>query len=369
MMDARKIDVAVAGKFHAYQLATEFARLTRLRTLYSAHRSLQPPRQVSTTAFRNRIDLAAWAALSRFIPLGYTGERRADLFDRWLARVLERKPPGILHSWNGNSYQTFRRLKGRGWLLCVERSCPHNRFQFEMLTEEAKALGIPHSQNMRALERAIEELHLADVIVAPSSYSASSYAEPELVKKVRVNPLGGNVTYAERPAKRGGLRVLTVGNNFLRKGTHYLIEAFKLIDDPNAELWIRGEVPHEYRRRILDRRITILPPVLPGGLKEIYQSSDVFVQPSIDEGFGMTVFEALAYGLPLVVTENVGARDLLSPDVAITVPIRDGDAIAKAIECARHLPGPSFDVARKAILEKNTWSACARRMIDHVYTG
>jgi glycosyltransferase involved in cell wall biosynthesis len=128
-------------------------------------------------------------------------------------------------------------------------------------------------------------------------------------------------------------------------------------------------VPDAYRKRIQDPRITVIPPVLPNRLKELYQAADVFVQPSIDEGFGMTVFEALGYGLPLVITENVGARDLLSRDVAVTVPIRDPNAIAAAIEAARHLPGPEFDAARKSIIEKNTWSACAQRMIDGVYAN
>jgi len=306
--------------------------------------------------------------MSRFISLGYTDERKATIFDDWIGATLAKKAPGILHSWNGNSRNTFKKLRGSGWRLCVERSCPHNQFQYELLLEEGKALGVSHMQNMRMLDRAIEELYLADVIITPSSYSASSYKEPELIQKVRVNPLGANVKYQERLSKAAGLRVLMVGNNFLRKGTHYLVEAFKFIDDPKAELWIRGDVPEAYRKRIRDPRITIIPPVLHNRLKKIFQAANVFVQPSIDEGFGMTVLEALGYGLPLVVTENVGARSLLSPEVAVTVPIRDPEAIAIAIEAARHLCGPSFDAARKSILERNTWAACAQRMIDSVYT-
>lgn len=369
MTDVKRIDIAVAGKFHAYYLASEYAALARLGDLYSAHRSKKLPSNVSRKAFHNRVDLAIWERLSRLVPLGCSEGRKAEIFDDWVAACLSRKLPGILHSWNGNSYNTFKKLKGSGWLLCVERSCPHNWFQHELLLEEGKALGVPHVQNMRMLDRAIEELHLADIIVTPSSYSASSYKykEPELIPKVRVNPLGANVKYQEKHSKIAGFKVLMVGNNFLRKGTHYLIEAFKLIVDPKAELWIRGDVPESYRKRIQDPRVKIIPPVLPNRLKKIFQMADVFVQPSIDEGFGMTVLEALGYGLPLVVTENVGARDLLSPDVAITVPVRNPEMIAAAIESARHMNGPGFHVSRKLILEKNTWTACARRMISNVY--
>jgi glycosyltransferase involved in cell wall biosynthesis len=369
MNDVQMIDIAVAGKFHAYHLASEYAALARLRDLYSAHRSINSPNHVSRKAFHNRVDLAIWQQLSRFISLRYTDERKVEIFDDWIAASLAKKTPGILHSWNGNSYKTFKKLKGLGWRLCVERSCPHNQFQYELLLEEGKALGIPHVENMRMLDRAIEELHLADVIIAPSSYSASSYKEPELIQKVRINPLGSNIKYQERQSKTAGFKVLMVGNNFLRKGTHYLVEAFKLIDDPEAELWIRGDVPEAYRKRIQDPRVTIIPPVLPNRLKKIFQAADVFVQPSIDEGFGMTVLEALGYGLPLVITENVGARDVLSPEVAITVPARNPEMTAAAVEVARHLCGPSFDDARRSILEKNTWAACARRMIDEIYAN
>jgi glycosyltransferase involved in cell wall biosynthesis len=363
----RAIDLAVAGKFHAFHLATEFSKLSRLRDLYAAHRQFSPPVGLARSAYHNRIDLAAWAALSRFGPLGYSGERKSAIFDRWLRRSLMRKTPAILHAWNGNSRDTFKALKGTEWLLCVERSCPHNQFQFNLLVEEGNEIGIPHHQDMRALDNAIEELHLADIIVAPSLYSARSYTDPQLIRKVRVNPLGGNVRYMERPNRRNGLRILMVGNSFLRKGTHYLVEAMQYISDPNAELWIRGDVPEKYKRRIKDSRITILPPLLPSRLRSLYMSADVFVQPSVDEGFGMTVLEALGYGLPLVITENVGAADLLNDQVCIKVPIRNSRALADGIEAARLLPKSKFDLAREAIIGTCTWAACANRMLTDVY--
>lgn len=181
MNNLQTIDIAVAGKFHAYRLASEYAAITRLRGLYSAHISVNVPNNLSYRKFHNRIDLAIWGELSRFISLGYTDARKLELFDNWIATNLINKAPAILHSWNGNSRNTFAKLKGLGWRLCVERSCPHNRFQYELLSEEGKALGVPHVQNMHLLDRAIEELYLADVIVAPSSYSASTYKEPELI--------------------------------------------------------------------------------------------------------------------------------------------------------------------------------------------
>ncbi len=367
MHDYNKVTLGVAGKFHAFYLASEYAKLNRLQTLFSSHRTMTAPAGLSASQYKNRLDLAVRMRLPAFTRLRISIDQRARMFDDWLSKQLKNQPPGILHSWNGASHQTFRSLAGKGWLRCVERSCPHNQFQYELLMDEAERLGLEHQQNAEALKLAIEELYLADIIVVPSAYSASSYRDAELIKKVRVNSLGANVEYQPRMPKKSGFVVLMVGNEFLRKGTHYLIEAFKLLDRPDAELWIRGDVPKAYLKRINDPRIKILPAVSQQQLNRLYQSADVFVQPSIDEGFGMTVFEALAFGLPVVVTENVGAKDLLTNEVSVTVPIRDPQALAKAIEQAAAMPSLAFDQSRQALLHKISWESTAKRMFETVY--
>ena len=368
MSSPPSVDISTAGKFHAYHLASELAALGRLGDLYSAHRSIGPPKKVSRSAFHNRIDLALWGLASRHVKLGYSEERKNCIFDKWVARqLIGKRNPRILHGWNGCSSLTFRMLRDSGWLLCVERSCPHNLFQANLIQEEASRIGVEYQLDSRTLEKDIEELHMADIIVVPSLYSAKSYADSNLQKKLRVNSLGANFSYSERKRKSKGLKVLMVGNMFLRKGTHYLIEAFKCIARSDAELWIRGDIPNSYRTRITDPRIKLFPPLSATRLRDLYKAADVFVQPSVDEGFGMTVLEALACGVPTVITENVGVRDILNEDVSITVPIRDPQSIVTAIEKAQGMHGEQFDIARKKVLEGNTWRACAERMLSQVY--
>ena len=363
-----KVTLAVAGKFHAFHLATEYAKMQKLSSLYAVHRTIKPPKNLTNKQYKNRVDLALGVYITSRLPIfNMTHTKKDEIFDAWVVNNLKKQEPGILHSWNGNSYKTFNSLKGAGWLKCVERSCPFNMYQHELLSAEADFLNVEYVKDLSLLAREIEELYLADVIVAPSQYSASTYKDPELIKKVKVNPLGANINYKERKSRKPGFVVLMVGNYFLRKGTHYLIEAFKLIDRADAELWIRGDVPEAYSKKIQDKRIKIIPPLLPEKLNELYQSADVFVQPSIDEGFGMTVFEALAFGLPLVVTENVGAKDLLNSNVSITVPIRNPEARAIAIQRALEMPSRAFDEARKSLLESVSWSGCAERMFESVY--
>ncbi len=366
---AKPVYLATAGKFHAFSLASEYARSGRLGKLFCAYHTLKPPPHVPLRRFANHLPLALWQDFGLRIPgTGFTYERKAEVFDRWLERRLQNEPPGILHGWNWHVSRTLVSLRGKGWLRCVERSCPDNMYQHQILLEESERTGVPYHYDEALLRQQHQELYEADVIVAPSRYSAASYSDPLLQRKVRVNPLGGNYEAVDVPRKPSDpLRVLCVGNDFLRKGICYLVEAFGSVPGKDAALWIRGYVPPEYSRKIKDARIEMLPAVTRSRLQELYRWANVFCLPSVDEGFGMVVLEALAFGLPVVITEHVGCRDVLDERVAITVPIRDSRGLAGAIQRARSLVGDEFEVARRTILAQSTWAACADRMLREVY--
>ena len=366
---AKPVYLATAGKFHAFSLASEYARRGRLGRLFSAYHTLKPPPHVPLRRFANHLPLALWQDFGVRIPgTRFTIERKAEVFDRWLERRLRDVPGAIFHGWNWHVSRTLHSLRGKGWLRCVERSCPDNMYQHRILLEESKRTGVPYHYDEALLRQQHEELYEADVIVAPSSYSLNSYSDPVLQKKVRVNSLGANLELVDVPRRSPDpLRVLCVGNDFLRKGICDLGEAFARVPDRNAELWIRGCVPPEYSGKIKDARIQILPAVTRSRLQELYRWANVFCLPSVDEGFGMVVLEALAFGLPVVVTEHVGCRDVLDERVAITVPIRDSRALAEAVQRARSLVGDGFEAARREILARTTWAACAERMLGEVY--
>ena len=362
-----RITYGVCGRFHAFPLAVEMERLGVLEQVFCADKAWRAPDGIPSMKFRNRWDLAVWTRVSRYLPVLRFERRDIETrFDRWLLGNVRRLAPGVLHGWNLHVRRTFQALKREGWKLCLERSCPHNTFQHELLKDEARRLGMLYESDPRALAEAIEELYLADVISAPSQYSARSYTDPVLRAKLRINPLGCNFRM-QSPFVRvsGPMRVLMVGNEFLRKGTHYLIEAFRLVTDPNARLKIRGCVPDGYA--VPDSRIEIIPAVTKSRLDALYRWANVFCLPSIDEGFGLVTLEALAYGLPVVATENVGSADVLNPSVARGVPIRDPSALAEGLRWASAVDPDQIWTAAPKILEQNSWALAAERQLHNVY--
>jgi len=105
-----------------------------------------------------------------------------------------------------------------------------------------------------------------------------------------------------------------VGGQPLRKGYLYLLQAWKELALPNAKLKIRtGDAI--YRYPLLKQLMAELPNVelvsyVPD-ISTFYAECDAFILPSVDDGFGMALFEAVANGVPSVATRNCGASELL----------------------------------------------------------
>jgi glycosyltransferase involved in cell wall biosynthesis len=117
------------------------------------------------------------------------------------------------------------------------------------------------------------------------------------------------------PAAGEQLRFLFVGRLIERKGIDVLLEAFRHVD--GGELWIVGDGPLRAAVEAAatnDRRIRVLGHREGAGLADAYRQAHVLIVPSLYEAWGLVVHEGLAHGLPVIVTDQVGAGDdLIEP--------------------------------------------------------
>jgi glycosyltransferase involved in cell wall biosynthesis len=126
-----------------------------------------------------------------------------------------------------------------------------------------------------------------------------------------------------------------VGQVSLRKGQQYLLEAWKQLKLKNSELLLIGAVQKsiEPLLRRYEGTFSHIAAVPNGRLHEYYGESAVFVLPSLSDGFGYVVTEAMACGLPVIVTSNTGAADVVQDGKqGFVVPIRSPQAIASHLE-------------------------------------
>ena len=136
-------------------------------------------------------------------------------------------------------------------------------------------------------------------------------------------------------AEDGAFRVIHCGRVDLRKGCHYLIEAFHGLRLPRAELWLVGPVAPEmeaFRRRYESPSIVFHGPRPQAELARWYGRCAVFCLASLEEGMAMVIPQAMACGLPVIATPNSGAEEIVREGVeGHLVPVRDVEALRRRI--------------------------------------
>lgn len=162
-----------------------------------------------------------------------------------------------------------------------------------------------------------DECSLADQIVVNSDWSRDALiADGVAPEKIRVIPLAyeagsdsrsfqrhyPRVFSAERP-----LRVLFLGQINLRKGVAQLLDAVKLLTREHVEFWFVGptqiDVPEELQRHPQVRWFGVAARV---AVERYYRDADVFILPTLSDGFGLTQLEAQAWKLPVIATRHCG---------------------------------------------------------------
>jgi glycosyltransferase involved in cell wall biosynthesis len=131
---------------------------------------------------------------------------------------------------------------------------------------------------------------------------------------------------------RRTLRVLFLGQVILRKGIQYLIEAARLLEKELIHFDVVGSIG------ISDAAVASAPanmtfhgPVSRDRTEEFYRSADLFVLPTLSDGFALTQLEAMAHGLPVIATPNCG--EVVSDGMdGLIVPASDSNALAEAFQ-------------------------------------
>lgn len=212
------------------------------------------------------------------------------------------------------------------------------------------------------------ECDLADHILVGSTFARASFiAEGTAPGKLVVIPYGadasrfspGNRDMGETAADdtARGLHVLFVGQLSQRKGLSYLLRAYDAFRGPGTQLTLVGAYYGDTGALAPYRDIFRHIPHLPQSeLVGLYRQADVFVFPTLIEGLGMVVLEAMATGLPVITTPN-GPADLVRDGIdGFVVPIRDPDAIRAKLEYLRAHPEERLAMGRQARDRAQTFS-------------
>lgn len=272
----------------------------------------------------------------------YDSKNRLDyiyrlFYDRWASHQLQSCQ--IFHGWDGYSLRSLQQARKMGSITVLDRPIAHPTYLTKLLQDDYSRWGVTYrpaltSQNVQ------KEIKTADYIFIPSDFVYHTFeTENEDTSKLITIPYGVD-TEKFHPLPRGAssqttFRAIFVGQISIRKGAHYLLEAWKLLGWKDAELLLVG--PNKLPSPIKMKYQNLSGVSYPGFVSnpvELFQQADVFVFPSLIEGSALVTYEAMACGLPVITTWNAGsvAED---EEQGLIIPAQNATAVAEALERIR----------------------------------
>lgn len=253
--------------------------------------------------------------------------KRYVMFDKKLAKkinngVIEVDSDTWLIGRNAMSYYSFLTAKKRGAKTLLHSQWMHPYCQKAILEKHFSRLGIETKPIVdERVERQIREIDVVDKIWCISSLVKDSFLSNGVPEdKLFLVPLGVDynkyyTSSSSTQRKRNNtFTILFVGNVNPEKGVHILMESLLLSGLQNIDMVFNGFVPDyfkpvfaEYTKKLEKQDVKVR--IEPGDPTQNYRKASLFVLPSLHESFGLVVLEAMASGLPVIVSDSVGAKD------------------------------------------------------------
>ena len=338
------------------------------------------PNTKVTTLLANGVYGRAARVISKELPHKYQKYITASVhnqFSQRLARYLP-KDTDIFIGLSSFCWEAVKKANQKEIVTIVDHGSLHQRIEQQLQLEECEIWGLPregHVPPTWIIEKEDREFHAADRIVVLSQVAKKSMIQAGIsAEKIFVNQLGVNLMefFPEKKEDRI-FRIIQCSGVHQRKGIQYLLRAFTELNLKNAELWfIGGGLETSSLRPIIQQyaadNIFFKGSYPQSELRKLYAQGSVFVLASIADGFGMVVPQAMSCELPVIVTENVGAADIVANgESGFIIPIRDIEALKQKLlflyenqENCREMG----IAARQAVKNGQTWDDYGERLVN-----
>jgi glycosyltransferase involved in cell wall biosynthesis len=191
----------------------------------------------------------------------------------------------------------------------------------------------------RLVKRNLGEYARADRIYVASEYTRGSFIEEgfrdELLSRFQFTPDSRYQAEAPPPQSSGTFNIVYVGSLTVAKGVPLLVDAVRRLPYADIRLDLVGGWATRGMRRFIQTACAEDPRISsrPGDPLPHLRAASLYVHPSYEDGFAYAPAEALACGVPVIVSDDTGMKDLIdSPRTGLTVRTGDLRALTEAIE-------------------------------------
>lgn len=326
------IDIIVGGRFHSEKLFHALsAKGHDVNLITPFPKSKFPhlnPKNIKSVLLPELL----YRLLRKTISENFADELKMSLFGKEAANAV-RSEADIVIGWSSFSLEAFEKSKAKKLLI---RDSSHIQTQMEILKKEYALRGKIFHEKKKGVERELKEYALCDKLIVLSEFAKNSFLQhgyPE--NKIEKLTLGTDLSLfkPDNHVSKLPLRVVYFGTLSYIKGLPYLLEAFKKIPASQATLELIGPFTPEISASDIPQNVKYFAPMKHPELAKQLCTYDIFVFPTLEDGFGQTLLQAMASGLLPITTENCGAAEILEKGKnGVILPIASSESIYEAIK-------------------------------------
>ena len=364
----KTVSIGVGGRFHS-----DFMYEALVRLGYSAHVLTSLPKNrfsLPHKAIQNCIWPEVIFRIARNIGLESSGDAlKMKYFGRFLSNTLSKLKPDLFIGWSSFSLESFQKRSAKTHILM--RDSAHINFQYQLLSEEYEKFGFSFPNRKICLQRELEEYSLADRIWVLSEFAKKTFIDQGVkAEKMGVLPLGVDLDrfYPADPSSEPlPLKIIYFGSLSFRKGIQYLLEGTKSFSPKQIELKLIGAVEPDFKSTLSKyTHFSYQKALTQSELAIEIRKHHVFVFPTLEDGFGQTLIQAMASGLVPITTTHCGSADFTSIDKGgRRLEPRSSSQIQAKLEMLLSCSSDDIQEMRsQAILEARelTWSRYERQL-------
>ncbi len=352
MPEALKIAIVVHGRLHAFDLGRELIKRGHDVAVFTnypkwAAKRFDLPDNCVRSCWPEGVATRLASRMSSAGIINYPEIFLHTWFSKWAAGSLTKDPWDVVLCWSGVGEETLRALKGQRALTICHRTSSHIRTQNRLLVEEEQRTGVSQERPSQwMISREEREYDLADIILVPSGFVSQSFSDEGVPsnkvftihlgvesKKFRPAP-AEHEARCDRILSGAPLQILNVGTFSFRKGMWDLARAIKTLHDLAFQFRFIGPVNPEAADLVsnLQPFAEFIPPQPQRDLPAFYGWGDIFVLPTIEDGYQLVLAQANAAGLPILTTPNGAGHDLIREgENGWVIPIRDPQALEERL--------------------------------------
>lgn len=371
-----EVTIQVPGTFHAFRLAEQLEKKGYLKKIITTNPHLVIEKYREENVDFNKIDSIPLRVIRE--GLNRIPKINQMNYNFYLNRIFESLAskkidyPDIFVGWSGSSFKSIKKANEQGAITIVERGSSHIEFQKEILEEEYAKFGMQKEVvDKRVVNKELKEYDEADYISTPSEFVKKSFIEKGVnEKKIIKTPYGANLDHLRynESFNYENPNILFFGGKPIRKGLIYLLRAWNELKYKNSNLIIKtilNKKVNELFKIYNSDKISFISDYIED-INELYHRADIFVLPSLEDGFGMVIPEAMACGLPVITSKNTGGEDIIEDGKnGFVIPIRDKEAIKEKIQYFYKNPKEMDKMSKNAreTAEKFTWDRYGEKIL------